>query len=133
MPKSAERPRRSRGAGNPVDHPAGDTTHRVSAGHHRSRGEAVGAAVSAVALVVAILAPLYVLFLAVPVSPDASWDVRQSADNAQLLSAVAGALAMAVAALTAFTMAAHWLRSRWRLLAPAVMLLCSTTRWLCPS
>ncbi|MER0480705.1 hypothetical protein ABR737_20560 [Streptomyces sp. Edi2] len=59
------------------------------------------------------LAPLYVLFLAAgSVSPDGSWDVRQSADDAPLLSAVAGALAMAVAALTVFTTAAHWLRSR---------------------
>lgn len=111
----------------------GDTAHRASAGRHRSRGEAVGAAASAAALVAANLVTFYVLYLAAAVSPDGPWDVRQTADHAQVLSAVAGALAMAVAALTAFTMAAHWLRSRWWLLAPAVMLLCSTARWLFPS
>ncbi len=105
----------------------------ASENRHRSRGEAVGAFISASVLVAANLVTLYVLYLAVAISPDGSWDVRQSADNVQLLSAVSGVLAVAVAILTAFILATRWLRSRWWLTAPAVMLLCSALRWLFPS
>ncbi|WP_407548005.1 hypothetical protein QOM21_03345 [Streptomyces sp. Pv4-95] len=76
---------------------------------------------------------LYVVFLASAVSPDGPWGVRDSADKVQILCLTAGVLASAVALLTVFVLATRWLRSRWWLAAPALMVLYAVVRWLLPS
>ncbi|MFH8572525.1 hypothetical protein [Streptomyces sp. NPDC017993] len=105
----------------------------TSGSGRRSGGEAVGAVISAAVLTAANTVVLYVVYLALAISPDGPWDVRESADDVRILSLTGGALASAVALLTVFLLATRWLRSRWWLAAPALMLLCAVVRWLLPS
>ncbi|MFG2894058.1 hypothetical protein [Streptomyces sp. NPDC048248] len=99
----------------------------------RSGGEAIGAVISAAVLIAANAVALYVVYLALAISPDGPWDVRESADKVQILCLTAGALASAVALLTVFVLATRWLRGRWWLAAPTLMFLCAVVRWLLPS
>ncbi|KIZ14281.1 hypothetical protein SNA_34820 [Streptomyces natalensis ATCC 27448] len=92
-----------------------------------------GSLVSAALLLPSNLALGYLLFLAVAASPDGPWDEAESAATVQVVSLLSGALALAVALLTLFILATQWLRSRWWLAVPGLVLAGSVIRWLFPS
>ncbi|MEV0373003.1 hypothetical protein AB0I10_24790 [Streptomyces sp. NPDC050636] len=100
----------------------------------RTPGDLAGAAISATLLLASNGLTLYLTFLAaLLITPDGSWDARETADTVQVLCVVSGAMAATVLALTTFIRATRWLRSRWWLAPPALFLLCSVARWLFPS
>ncbi|MET9295407.1 hypothetical protein [Streptomyces sp. NPDC003077] len=106
----------------------------VSAGRGRYRkGELIGTALSILLITVLNLFPIYMVFLAFAVTPDGPWDVAEAAARVRMLAAVGGALAVVAGVLTAVVLATRWLRSRWWLATPVVLLACAVGRWLVPN
>ncbi|MFJ9849639.1 hypothetical protein [Streptomyces sp. NPDC101150] len=101
--------------------------------HHRGRGDLAGAIGSAAILLPSNLITCYILFVALVSAPDGPWDEAASAGTVQTVSLLAGALALAVTLLTLFVLATQWLRSRWWLAVPGLLLAGSVIRWLFPS
>ncbi|MFI9047542.1 hypothetical protein [Streptomyces sp. NPDC053427] len=99
----------------------------------RGHGDLAGSIAGAAILLPSNLVTCYLLVLAVVASPDGPWDESGSAGTVQAVSLLSGALALAVTLLTLFVLATQWLRSRWWLAVPGLMLLGSVIRWLFPS